>query len=237
MSTTHSLVVKAYRPWRYRITILILLALAIAAVTYAYHRGLADGGYFRGEARVERERMESDLAEAARTEQRLREQVAVLERAQEVSQAARENLRRDVVGLQDDIQQLREELAFYRGIVSPEDGQRGLQVQEFSITPTGDPGHYQYSLMLIQALTHDRRVDGQARITVQGRLDGEPHSLDLATLSGRDALHFSFRYFQGFDGEIQLPEGFEPQEVELSVQPSGRNRSAIEERREWPNGQ
>lgn len=233
--STHSLVVKAYRPWRYRIAILLLLTLAIAAVAYAYNRGLTDGGYFYGEARAEREAMESRLAEAEATEQHLREQVAVLERAQEVEQAARENLRQDVIGLQDEIQNLREELAFYRGIVSPEDGQRGLQIQEFSLEPAEGPRQYRYNLMLIQALTHDRRVEGRIELSLVGSLNGEAHSLELSELSDREELVFAFRYFEGFDGTLELPEGFDADQVVLRVLPSGRNRSSLEERFDWPS--
>lgn len=232
--STHSLVVKAYRPWRYRIAIALLLALAIAAVAYAYNRGLTDGGYFYGEARAEREQMETRLAQADETEQRLREQVAVLARAQEVGQAARENLRQDLLGLQDEIQDLREELAFYRGIVSPEDGQRGLKIQDFSLAPGDGPRQFTYSLMLIQALTHDRRVEGRVELSVLGRMDGESHRLELADVADREELAFSFRYFEGLDGVIELPEGFEPGQVELRVRPSGRNRSPLDERFDWP---
>ncbi|WP_406671991.1 DUF6776 family protein [Natronospira sp.] len=232
--TTHSLVVKAYRPWRYRITIAILLLLAITAVIYAYQRGLTDGGYFQTEARAEREAMQSQLEQAAQLETRLRDRLAVLERAQEVNQAARENLRQDLLSLQDEIQGLEEELAFYRGIVSPEDGQSGLQIQEFSISPGREDGEYRFTLMLIQAMTHDRRVEGEIRLAVEGRQDDESLSLDVSELGDHDNLAFSFRYFQGFDGRLRLPEGFEPEQVSVTVSPRGRNRSQIEESFEWP---
>lgn len=234
--TTHSLVVKAYRPWRYRLTIVVLFVAAVGAVAYAYNRGLADGGYFHGEAQAEQEALEDELSEARDTETRLRDRVAVLERSQQVERAARENLRQDVVELQDEIQALEEELAFYRGIVSPEDGQSGLQIHDFSIEVGGEPGEYTYSLMLIQALSHDRRVEGTATLVVEGRRDGEVERLPMGEISDRDALAFGFRYFQGFEGRLTLPEGFEAREVELTVNPSGRDRSRLEERFEWPGG-
>jgi len=235
MSTRHSLVVKAYRPWRYRITIAVLLVLAIASVTYAYNRGLTDGGYFRGEVRSERERMETELDRAERTESRLRDQVAVLERSQEIDRAARENLRRDVISLQDEVQKLEEELAFYRGIVSPEDGQSGLRIQDFSISAAREPAEFRYSLMLIQALSHDRRVEGEATLIVHGRQDGQAVSFGLDELSEQSERAFSFRYFEGLDGTLRLPADFEPEEVEVTVSPRGRNRSDLEQRFEWPS--
>jgi hypothetical protein len=232
--TTQSMVVKAYRPWRYRITIALLLVLAVAAVAYAYQRGLNDGGYYHTEARAERESLQAELSRARETETELRDQVAVLQRAQEVDQAARENLRQDLIELQDEIQRLEEELAFYRGIVSPEDGQSGLQVQDFSVTPADGARLFDYRLMLIQALSHDRRVSGNATFVLVGRQDGEEARLALADVSDRATMAFSFRYFQGFEGRLNLPEGFQPEAVELTVNPNGRNRSALEERFEWP---
>lgn len=232
-----SLVVKAHRPWRYRIAIMLLLMAAIGAVAYAYVRGLNDGGYFYGESQTQLERLEAELAESREVEGRLRNQVAVLERAQEVDQAARETLRQEVMTLQDEIHNLREELAFYRGIVSPEDGESGLQIQDFSVRAQGEPGAYRYSLTLIQALSHDRRVEGQVRLEIHGRQDGESRALTLDEITSSGNQSFSFRYFQHLDGRIELPSDFEPLEVLVTASQEGRSSGNLEQRFEWPDSE
>jgi hypothetical protein len=233
----HSLVVKPHRPWRYRLFLAGLAVAAVLALLYSYNRGLSDGGYMRGEAIGAQRSLENRLQEAQASKRTLRERIAVLERAQEVDREARERVRQDVMGLQDEILQLREELTFYRGIVSPEDGQSGIAVQNFSISPGAEERLYHFRLMLIQALRHDRRAEGRVQLVVRGRRNGGAEELSLASLTeGSEHISFAFRYFQDFEGSLRLPAGFEPREVELTVIPSGRGRDTLVERFEWPAG-
>jgi hypothetical protein len=233
----HDLVVKQHRPWRQRLLIGGLAVMAVLAILYSYHRGLSDGGYLRGEAITEQRSLQAQLQDARTTKRRLRERVAILERAQEVDREARERVRQDVMGMQDEILQLREELTFYRGIVSPEDGQAGIAVQNFSISPGAEERLYHYRLMLIQALRHDRRAQGRVELVVRGRRNGQAEELPLSAMTeGSEEISFSFRYFQDFEGSLRLPDGFEPREVELTVVPGGRGRETLVERFEWPGG-
>jgi len=234
--SNESLVVRAHRPWRYRIAFAILLLAACAAVAYAYVRGLNDGGYYHGEVQSRMSEKSRDLEQAEVLEEQLRQRVAVLERGQEVDQAARESLRQEVMSLQDEIHGLREELAFYRGIVSPEEGQTGLQIQDFSIREGEEPGRYRFSLTLIQALRHDRRMEGMARLVLHGRQEGESKTLPLSEVSDRGELGFDFRYFQNLDGRIDLPEGFAPSRVTVRVSREGGDEP-LEEDFEWPGSE
>lgn len=235
MSSRHSLIVKPYRPWRYRAAIAVLLVLAIAAVGYSYYRGLADGGYLYQEAQAEREGLEDSLSETREENRQLRQRVAVLERAREIEENSQEELQDELVSLQDEIMELREELTFYRGIVSPEDGESGLRVQNFSINSGAEEGLYHYRLMLVQALRHDERVEGGVSLEIRGVQDGEEVRLDLADVAAGSAeLEFAFRYFQDFDGSLRLPEDFAPRDVVVRAEPSTPGRDAYEETFEWP---
>lgn len=238
MSSRHSLIVKPYRPWRYRAAIAVLLVLAVAAVGYAYYRGLADGGYLYQEAQAERQGLEEALAETREENRRLRERVAVLERAREVEENSQEALQEELVALQDEIMELREELTFYRGIVSPEDGASGLRVQNFSINPGAEEGLYHYRLMLVQALRHDERVEGDVTLEIRGVRDGEETRLTLSDVAaGSGELDFGFRYFQDFDGSLRLPEDFLPRDVVVRAQPATPGRNPHEETFEWPESE
>ncbi len=236
MSSRHSLVVKPYRPWRYRLAIAVILLLGIAAVAYSYFRGLEDGGYFHGEATAEREALENALSDARDENRELRERVSVLERAREIEENSQRELQEEIVELQDELLQLREELTFYRGIVSPEDGQSGLRIQNFSISPGAEAAVYHYRMMLVQALRHDDSVQGEITMEVVGVQDGEEVRLSLDEVAaGSTQLEFGFRYFQDFEGSLRLPEAFSPRKVAVTVEPSGAGRDPLEETFEWPD--
>ena len=46
-------------------------------------------------------------------------------------------------------------MAFYRGIVSPEQSSAGVRVYELQLRPGSEADLYQYDLVLIQAMRHD----------------------------------------------------------------------------------
>jgi len=49
----------------------------------------------------------------------------------------------------------------------------------------------------------------------------------------QEAIRFRFRYFQNINGELVLPDGFEPREVMIVAQSSGNNAQRLEKRFEW----
>jgi hypothetical protein len=44
---------------------------------------------------------------------------------------------------------------------------------------------------------------------------------------------YKFKYFEDFQGNIGLPEGFEPQEVVVELIPEGNKPKIVEERYSW----
>lgn len=175
------------------------------------------------QADSERERL---LAENRRLEaqnRQLSEQVVTLTRAAEIDRAATVELRDALRQMQATVAELRKDLAFYRGIVSPEEVEAGLRVQDLVVDTAGDGGVYRLHLVLIQAVGHDGEIGGEVRVRVEGLKDGESVSLpwpDLA-LDSDPALVFSFRYFQEIGGTFRIPEGVEPTLVEVEVAPNG----------------
>ena len=112
----------------------------------------------------------------------LREQHAVLQRASEIDRQASLELRDDFARAQGEVLGLRKELDFYRGIVSPADGNSGLRVQDFKLTRGASEREFNLRLVLVQAMKHDRKVSGNVALTIEGSEDGEAKSYALADL-------------------------------------------------------
>ena len=75
-------------------------------------------------------------------------------------------------------------------------------------------------LVLVQSLQHDRKVTGDVSLVVQGQEGGVTTSYSYAELLPADASAnwpFSFRYFQDFDKELVLPDGFLPEKINVEV--------------------
>ncbi|MFU8804912.1 MAG: DUF6776 family protein [Bradymonadaceae bacterium] len=85
----------------------------------------------------------------------------------------------------------------------------------------------------MQVKRNDQQVRGVVHLSLEGELDGHPVTLSLAELTAPavENLPFRFRYFQHFEGEVQVPHRFRPRTVHLRVEPAGRGafRAA-----QWP---
>jgi hypothetical protein len=167
----------------------------------------------------------------------LRDRVAILERSSQVDRQAAQAVRDELGELQEELQAAREEVRFYRGIVSPGEDNEGLRIHSFSLAPALQPGEYEYDLVLTQLKRNDRFVSGKVAWRLIGTQGGEVSELDLAAVTepATDALKFRFRYFQHLAGMLRLPEGFLPHRLELTVTPAGKKApEPVQAVYDWP---
>ena len=64
-------------------------------------------------------------------------------------------MEKNLADLQAQVLRHREELTFYRGIVSPEDGIGGLRIQSFNVMAGAAERHYRVRLVLVQSMRQD----------------------------------------------------------------------------------
>jgi len=235
-------VIKAYRPrLRYALIAAASAAIAISAwALYSYTRATTVVDFER--ARTERDRLLEErrdltgkLRESHAEVEKLKDQVVYLQRSQEIDQQACATVKTSLASLQEEVADLHEQVAFYRGIVSPDASRAGVRVYEFKVYPTPTPNVFRYDLVLIQSVRHDRRIAGRVEIRLQGLSNGQTQVRRLSelTLSGEQNLLFSFKYFEEFGGEFRLPEGFRPTRAVVAVLPDGGSVPKIEDEFEW----
>lgn len=218
------LIVRVHDPSRTAIRIALVVVLVIVAGWAVFAAGRAAA---EDDRRIARD-SERAREEAAVVISDLRERLAIAERSGQVDRQAHDELRRTLDGLNGEILQLREELAFYRGIVSPSDARRGVRIHDLEVDGVGEA--WRYRLMLIQAMQHDRQAQGTATLTVFGTAAGEPASFAVHP----DGTAYDFRYFQALDGDILLPQGFTPDRIEVVLQPRSERETAIQQTFDWP---
>jgi len=88
----------------------------------------------------------------------------------------------------------------------------------------------------VQSLKHDKTVTGDVSLTVAGEEEGTEASYSFSQLVPEESATswpFSFRYFQGFDKEIVLPDGFTPEEITIEVRSKTRSIDSIEASYAW----
>lgn len=237
----HKIVIQRHRPRR-RFA-LIAGAVAVLALSawalYSYTRATTVSDFER--ARTELEQLREERREltrklrAGRAEiERLKSELAYAQRSTSIDAQAREMVQKSLQGLQAEASDLREQLAFYRAIAAPDEMRAGVRVQSLRVMAR-TAQRFGYQLTLIQSTRHEQRIAGRIEIKLRGRLGGADKTLDGASLSVGEApdLLFSLRYFEEFGGEWQLPSGFVPQQVLVSVVPARDGAPKVEQKFDW----
>ena len=231
-----NLVVKAHRPWVTRVIWFLGFVALLIAGWSIFDFGRYSAKYDSAEAR----RSENNFVEirdALSTEiETLREEKAVLKRAAQIERQAYNELDTTLKALQSEILELKEELAFYRGIVSPRDASRGLRLQKFTFTENGHSGSYRYKVVLSQVLKNDRVARGKVGLEFEGLLNDQPKTLKLREVTEKriKELNYKFKYFQNIEGNVEMPEGFVAARIVLKIFPRGRQKDMIEKTFDWP---
>jgi len=226
-----------YQPVYVWLSVVVALVLLLSAGYFLFQSGVryADTAWVQLEA--QNEDLSQRLEQAHGVEEDLRQQLAIQQRSSEIDRLATTAVRKEFAVLQDSMLEMREELAFYRGIVSPQGGKAGLQVQRFQVRPVDASGRYTFELVLTQLKRNDRYARGTVSLELKGAKAGKAQSLALTDLLVDEpgSLKFKFRYFQEFSGDFELPEGFVPESVVIKVQPSGKGQpDGVEKTVEWP---
>jgi septal ring factor EnvC (AmiA/AmiB activator) len=222
------------RNWLLRIAVVV----AVAAAGYlVFEFGRMQADYNIVDAAAERKAFEDRIEGLEKQVAKLKEEIALLETHREIDGSAYEKVEASLVGLQQKIQEQRAAIAFYRGIISPEDGGRGLRVQDLKVMKGKDEREYHVSLVLVQVMQHDRSVRGDVGFSLEGAQDGEAAKYTLEQLVPADEdsdWPFSFRYFQAFERNLILPDGFTPEKVNVEVRSRTKSIASVEQSFLWP---
>jgi len=218
-------------------SVLVLTSLLAVAAYGVHEQGRRDGAGDIIRSREVRNALKEEVQALEHDKSGLRERVAILERATQVERQAYSHVDRTLKELQDQILDLKEELAFYRGIVTARGKTQALNIQSFKVQQDGADGQYRYKLVLTRVMKNDKVVKGTVSLTVAGEQEGSSKELSLDELSakGEADLKLQFRYFQRLEGLLTLPEGFVPHRVLLQVTTTGKKRDRLEKAYNWPS--
>lgn len=218
-------------------------AVAVALVVGGYltfEFGRIQADYNVVDAAQERHDDENRIAKLEKQISTLKQEISLLETHRNIDREAYKDVETSLSNLQEKIQEQGDAIAFYRGIISPADGQRGLRVQDLRLSKGKDEGQYHVKLVLVQVMQHDRSVKGEVNFSLEGAQDGVATTYNLEQLVPADEASnwpFSFRYFQNFDRQLILPEGFLPERINIEVMSRTKSIASVKQSFLWKTGQ
>lgn len=235
-SKQYRMVVVPYRPFYRLILAVVLIVLTTAGIWGSYQYGHHKGTAVQEQALQERDRLQQEYAESAGELETLRQQLANVTLGAEVDRKASETVRQEVISLKSQITELQEDISFYRGLMAPSGNKRGLTIGSLDVVSTGTPRRYSYKLVMQQLAENHVLLSGHLNFKIIGSLGDMRVAYPLKELSeqvGVEKIKLRFKYFQNIQGELVLPEGFEPDSIELVAKSVGRNATTVEKRFGW----
>ncbi len=224
--------VRQNNPWRLwlGVGLVILLLLIMFLIGRAYQ------SYELGQLNLEQEAMVDRIAELEQRNTSLVKQNAKLKGISKIEHDAYEKANRSQVDLQKELLDMKEQLVFYQGIVSPEQLALGVNIQSFELTKKNNLGLYNYKLVLSKRGKSNKFVKGIFNLLIKGQQGEQQKDLALKQVKQdykENDIKFSFRYFQVFEGDMLLPEQFEPYDIQVKIKPTTKKIKPFSETISW----
>jgi hypothetical protein len=212
---TDKFVIRRHTPLRTLLLRTAALLIGLFALYVVFEFGRFSAGFDRASASQQRADLLQVIAGLKGQIQALHSQVAQLQTLQAGGTREHQEVSQEIAELQAQIDRDRQDLAVYRGVISPASSGTSLQVQQLRITTGDAANHFVAHLTLMQAGKPDATVTGDVSVRVSGMFNGATSFVDA--LGGPPKGAVSFRYYQAEEFQIALPSGFVPAEVAVTL--------------------
>jgi hypothetical protein len=215
--------------WYWRLPMVALL-LAIGAVVSLrmYGGDMQVLPFGRGAAFEELERLRDRALRLEDDNQRLRSIVAQHDQQIQMERATQADLAKTVKALQDENATLKEDVAFFRKLMSSDRTGGGLSIYRFLVERSVLPGEYRYRLLLSQGGEREREFQGHMQLLVNLTQDGRPMVVTEPANPGEaKAYQVSFKFYQRLEGTFRVAPGALVRNVQLRVFESGSSQPKL----------
>jgi hypothetical protein len=156
--------------------------------------------------------LEAELIESNRNLSRIR-------LSAEVDAVALENTRQEMIELQRQIYRRGEELKLYQELLQDKNQPKGLSVSDLNLVAMGD-GRFKYRWVARQKTVKMQTLSVYSEMWILGTQGDQEVSLPLDLLDDQVKklpIKLEFKYFSINQGIVRLPEGFEPEQVRITL--------------------
>lgn len=224
--------VKQHKPWKlWLVVVLVALLLWLFFIL-----GQTYQSYELSLFKLERETLVSQVDELESRNHNLVKKNAQLSSSSRIEHDAYLLANQELIKLQRELLEQKEELVFYQGIVSPKDAELGINLQTFEVRAKGNGGVFSYKMVLTKRGEGTKKITGTADVLIRGEDKDGKRELLLSKIEpdkSEEDTKFSFRYFQVFEGEFSLVEEFTPYELEIDIISTTKNIKSFTENISW----
>ena len=211
-----TLVVKTVKPGHeLRLKVLVVVAIVLVGVTCYFW-----GADVKDERMLVINRQDETIRQLVVERDQLKQDYQNLRTSKDVDSAALELSRQEIERLQSTLAANREELSLYRTLLKDSNLPKGISVQQVSFFPTEIDRRYRYRWVLLQKNNKTKTIKVYANLELQVKTPKGTVTKSIAHFDNsiEDVpLVLEYKYFRIMQGFIELPEGVEPLQMNISV--------------------
>lgn len=179
--------------------------------------------------------LQQQMATLTESNKLLLKQLDFVESGKKVDLLAKQDARRVVTLLHDELSEVKEKLKFYQRIISPESLVKGPYIHSFEVMKDEANDAFHYQLTLAQVSNKRAAVKGKVSFVIVGHQKGKSVTLKMKSITTeqKETVSFSFRYYQLLSGALVLPKDFTPERVEAILKPSGKASKSLQKQWLW----
>jgi hypothetical protein len=230
--------VQLLRLWWVLLGLALGAALASASFAIGFELGLARGKGIASPGLAalveERNAASAELAALGEEVSKLRQEASVLERSRQIERETNKALQSQLKEAQAERLALVKEGTYLKRLIR-EGGKGAVRVHDLVLAPAGGPGSVRYSFTVTQLVPDMGETKGRVSLQVEGLQAGQARRLSLRQLPRAEPSELAMRFdhFQVFQGELSLPDGFEPRSLTITIDPEGDRLTGTSETFAW----
>jgi hypothetical protein len=169
----------------------------------------------------------------------LEQKLIAMNREKQIQATTNRELNKKLLSVEDELTEAKEKLLLYKNILAPETEKQGLMIRHFGMRKKvlgSKEKRYHYQIVLYQARGGKKVLKGQYVIRIAGMKDNKRVSYTHRELAadGLEAKRkFALKHYQSLEGDIIIPEDFEPRKVTLWIIPDNKSMSTQSQSYQW----
>lgn len=219
--------IRAHIAWHWRVlATLSILLVFLASVLWIYDAGRRIAGFQREESSEEIRLLQARLAGLDDELRKLRSIAGSGESNMQIERATQQKLVQQVKALESENANLKQDLAFFEGLIpaTGSGGALGVQINRLRVETQGIAGQYQYRMLLVHNSGRQAKdFKGELQLVVQMRQLGKDVMMVLPAQADTDRQKFNIeiKRFQRAEGMFSIPTDAVVKSVEVRVLQDG----------------
>jgi hypothetical protein len=225
------LAIRTHVAWYWRALALIaILSVSLALAAWIYDEGMRIAGFSSNASVREIQSLRNHVMELDAELTKLRSLAGSGESSLQIERATQKQLSRQAQALEYENAALKEDLAFFEGLVpaSESGDEAGVRIDHFRIDPGGAVGEYRYRMLVVNnGGKQAKELRGRLQLLVKIHQGGKDAMITLPSSAEPNPQRFRFeiKHFHRLEGVFSVPPGAVVKEVEARLLQDGTVRA------------